>query len=143
MGEERKEMDPIEEVGKSIDYGRPAKKRTFKHRRPNYMQQDVDLKKTPFLFFPPGKEMLFLAIYFVTLPYITGLIFLFFYVSEGKASTFGAVSVDSNFFLVWTIGYELLAALIVLLIVKNAIVFSIRNSSRSRHTKPVKKHRRY
>jgi len=107
------------------------------------MQQEVDLKKTPFLFFPPGKEMLFLVIYFVTLPYITGLIFLFFYVSEGKASTFGAVSVDSNFFLVWTIGYELLAALIVMIIVKNAIMFSIRNSSRARHRQPQKKRRRH
>jgi hypothetical protein len=138
-------MDPIEEIGSSIDYGKPVKKRTYKHKSKNmnYMQQDVDLKKTPFLFFPPGKEMLFLAIYFVTLPYIVGLIFLFFYVSEGKASTFGAVSVDSNFFLVWTIGYEILAALIILLIVKNAIMFSIRNSSRTRDRHSPAKRRRY
>jgi len=141
-------MDPIEEIGSSIDYGKPVKKRTFKpkNKHMNYMQQDVDLKKTPFLFFPPGKEMLFLGIYFVTLPYITGLIFLFFYVSEGKASTFGAVSVDSNFFLVWTIGYELLAALSIILIVKNAIFFSIKNSSRARNrpvSKKQRQHRRY
>ena len=62
-------MDPIEEIGSSIDYGKPVKKRAFKHksRSNNYMQQEVDLKKTPFLFFPPGKEMLFLGIYFVTM----------------------------------------------------------------------------
>jgi hypothetical protein len=137
-------MDPIEEIGKSISYSQPVKKRTVRSNRTNYMQQEVDLKKTPILFFPPGKEMLFLGIYFITLPYIAGLIFLFFYVSDGKAATFGAISVDSNFFLVWTIGYEILAALIVLIIIKNAIMFSIRNSRRPRrNTRTSKKHRRY
>jgi hypothetical protein len=138
-------MDAIEEIGSSIDYGqKPVKKREFKHqsrRASNYMQQEVDIQKTPFLFFPPGKEMIFLAIYFATLPYITGLIFLFFYVSEGKASTFGAVSVDSNFFLVWTIGYEILASLAIILIIKNAIVFSIRNSTRAKQTSRTQKRR--
>jgi len=73
-------MDPIEEVGKEIDYGivvqrKKKAKRTISHV--SYTQQRVDLTKTPILFFPEGKEMLFLGIYFVTLPYITGLLFLF------------------------------------------------------------------
>jgi len=141
-------MDPIEALESSIDYGRQEKKNNFKNTartNNNYLKQEVELNKTPFLFFPPGKEFLFLGIYFATLPYITGLLFLFFYVSEGKASTFGAVSTDSNFFLVWTIGYEILAVLAVLWIIKNAISYSIKNSqamSRSRR-QPPKKRRRY
>ena len=140
-------MDPIEEIGSSIDYGRPIKKKRAKNhsRAASYMKQEVDLQKTPFLFFPPGKEYLFLGIYFITLPYIVGLVFLFFYVADGAASTFGAVSTDSNFFLVWIIGYELLAAFIILWIVKNAIMFSIRNAQRQKQQRRSRKrrHRHY
>ena len=126
-------MDPIEEVGKEINYGRVVQrkkkaKRTISHV--SYTQQQVDLKKTPILFFPEGKEMLFLGIYFVTLPYIAGLFFLFFYISEGKAAVFGSLTVgsDANFFLVWMIGYEILAAVILLWILKSAIVFTLYNT---------------
>ena len=140
-------MDAIEELG-SIDYGKKEKKQTFKQPKQadNYLKKEVELNKTPFLFFPPGKEFLFLGIYFVTLPYIAGMLFLFFIVSEGKASTFSAVSTDSNFFLVWTVGYEILAALAVVLIIKNAIMFSIKNSrsvsSRSSRKTAQKRRRR-
>ena len=123
-------MDPIEEVGSQISYGTPLKKKKKikSSRQVGYMQQPVDLQKTPFLFFPPGKEMLFLGIYFATLPYITGLLFIFFYVSDANAKTFGNIGVDSNFFLVWALGYEVLATIIVLWIIKNAIVFNFKNS---------------
>ncbi len=138
-------MDAIEETAKQIDYGKPIakqkkKKRTVRNST-SYTQQEVDFQKTPFLFFPPGKEMLFLGIYFVTLPYITGLIFLFFFVSDGKASVFGSIGKDASFFLVWTIGYEILAVFILLMIVKGAIMFSIRNSQKRRSGRPKKFHR--
>jgi len=126
-------MDPIEEVSKSIDYGRPVRRVKKKHGNDmatSFSQKPVDLQKTPFLFFPPGKEMLFLGIYFVTLPYIVGLLFLFFYVSKGQAAIFGSITVnsDANFFLVWVIGYEILAAFILLMIIKSAISYSIQQS---------------
>jgi len=126
-------MDPIEEVGKEIDYDRVVQRKKKTKRtinRVSHTQQRVDLTKTPILFFPEGKEMLFLGIYFVTLPYITGLLFLFFYISEGKAAVFDSLTVssDTNFFLVWMIGYEILAAVILLWILKSAIVFTLHNT---------------
>jgi len=69
-----------------------------------------------------------LAIYFVALPYIAGLLFLFFYVAEGKAELFLSLNDDSSFILTWAIGYEIIAALAILFIVKSAISFSIENS---------------
>mgnify|MGYP000455822840 CR=1 FL=1 len=42
-----------------------------------FTQKEVNLAETP-LFFPEGYEKIFLAIYFVTLPYLAGLSFLFF-----------------------------------------------------------------
>jgi hypothetical protein len=137
-------MDPIEAVGRSIDYGTPVKKKKQRNRNTtSFAQQEVDLQKTPFLFFPPGKEILFLGIYFVTLPYIVGLIFIFFYISNGNAALFGNVSTDSNFFLVWIIGYEILAAFILLMIVKSAIMFTIRNNQRTTHRTKRKRYKRY
>ncbi len=135
-------MDPIEAAGSSINYGTPIKRKKRNVRANSFAQQEVDFQKTPFLFFPPGKEMLFLGIYFITLPYIVGLIFIFFYISDGNPALFGSITVttDANPFLTWIIGYELLAAFILLMITKSAIMFSIRNSRR----KPVKaKKKRY
>jgi hypothetical protein len=137
-------MDPIEEVAKSIDYGRPVKRVKKKTNTvinaSSYGQQPVDLQKTPFLFFPPGKEMLFLGIYFAILPYITGLLFIFFYIAEGQAKVFGSITIssDANFFLVWTIGYEILAAVILVWIAKSAIMFSINKSKEEKRRKPKK-----
>jgi len=132
-------MDPIEEISKNVSYSTQTQRRIRSRNNGgmytnSYMKQPVDLQKTPFLFFPPGKEMLFLGIYFAILPYIAGLLFLFFYVSEGKASVFGSITInsDANFFLVWIIGYELLATVAILWIVKNAIMFSINNAQNQR-----------
>jgi len=132
-------MDPIEEVTANINYGKPLKR--IKKRRntmikaENYLQKPVDLQKTPFLFFPPGKEGLFLGIYVAILPYITGLLFIFFYVAQGKPAVFGSVTVSSgtNFFLVWMIGYEILAMIILIWITKSAITHSIKNSAAATH----------
>ena len=92
-----------------------------------FTQKEVDLAETP-LFFPEGYEKIFLTIYFVTLPYIAGLLFLFFYVSEGSPELFLSLSEESSFLLTWTIGYEIIAALILLWIVKMALGFA--NASR-------------
>ena len=97
----------------------------------SFTKQEVTLNDTP-LFFPEGFEKIFLAIYFVSLPYILGLLFLFFYISEGKFKVFLAVNQDSPFLMTWAIGYEILATLIILWIVKSAISFT-RNNSRHKH----------
>ena len=86
-------------------------------------QQNVDLSKTP-LFFPEGFEKIFLLIYFITLPYIAGLFFLFIYVAEGSIELFVSMNDQSSFLLTWTIGYEIIAAIIILSIVKMAIGFA-------------------
>jgi len=81
------------------------------------------LAETP-LFFPAGLEYLFLLIYIVTLPYIFGLLFLFLYVVELKVDLFISLLNKSSFFAIWAIGYEILAAIILLLIFKSAITYN-------------------
>lgn len=92
----------------------------------NFTQKEVDLAETP-LFFPVGYEKIFLAIYFVTLPYIAGLLFLFFYVAEGSVDLFLSLNEEQAFMLTWAIGYEIIAALTLLWIVKMSIQFTKEN----------------
>ncbi|KYJ87728.1 hypothetical protein [Sulfurovum riftiae] len=96
----------------------------------SFAKQEVRLQDTP-LFFPEGFEKIFLAIYFVSLPYILGLLFLFFYIAEGKFEVFLSVNRDSPFLMIWAIGYEILAVLIILAIIKSAISFTHNNSRKT------------
>ena len=96
----------------------------------SFTKQEVSLQDTP-LFFPAGLEKIFLAIYFISLPYTLGLLFLFFYIAEGKFEVFLAVNQDSPFLMTWAIGYEILATLIILWIIKSAISFTKQNSQKA------------
>ena len=104
----------------------------------NFSQQEVDLQKTP-LFFPEGFEMIFLGIYFIILPYIAGILFLFFSVAESSPDLFSSIYENSFFMLTWTIGYEILAAIILLYIVKMSLTFANEN----RKSKPKPSEKRY
>ena len=108
----------------------PAKSKKFS-------QQNVDLAQTP-LFFPEGFEKIFLPIYFITLPYIAGLFFHFFYIAEGDIDLFVSLNEQSSFMLTWAIGYEIIATLIILWIVKMSISFA-NESSKSGANKQFKR----
>ena len=97
----------------------------------SFGQKEVDLAETP-LFFPQGFEKIFLGIYFIVLPYITGLLFLFFYIAEGKTEMFLSLNDDSSFILTWAIGYEIIATLAILYIIKSAISFSMENHKKGK-----------
>ncbi len=87
-----------------------------------FSQKNVAYSDAP-LFFPEGYENIFLLLYFVTLPYIAGFLFLFLYVSKANIDVFLAVYKNSFFILTWAIGYEIIAALALLWIAKMAIGF--------------------
>jgi hypothetical protein len=89
-----------------------------------FTEEEITFDDTP-LFFPEGFEKVFLFIYFISLPYISGLLFLFFYVAEGKEELFLSLNEQSSFILTWAIGYEVLAGLTLIFIIKSAILFSI------------------
>jgi hypothetical protein len=76
---------PMKHAERGISYS-PREAR-IKNKEASFTKQKVSFDDTP-LFFPEGFEKLFLAIYFVTLPYVAGLLFLFFYVAEGKTDLF-------------------------------------------------------
>ena len=100
-----------------------------------FAEQKVDLQKTP-LFFPEGFENIFLTIYFITIPYITGILFLFLYASEGNTELFLSVNEFSSFIVTWAIGYEILAVLGILYIIKMAISFSTAKHKKTSFIRP-------
>ncbi len=104
-----------------------SKEKPIQNKNTNFSQKEVELSQTP-LFFPEGFEKIFLVIYMISLPYIIGLLFLFFVVAESNVERFLAVNQESAFFLTWAIGYEILAVLIILWIIKMALGFA--NESR-------------
>lgn len=116
---------------------RPHEKKKFQSEN-NFGKQEVKYEDTP-LFFPPGLEKIFLLIYFVSLPYIAGLLFFFIYIAKSNYEAFLKLVQESSFIMVWAIGYEILAALVLLYIIKMAITFSIENKpgSKNNFKRPV------
>lgn len=113
-----------------------SKEKPMQNKNKKFSQKEVELSETP-LFFPEGFEKIFLAIYFISLPYIMGLLFLFFVITESNLERFLAVNKDSSFFLTWAIGYEIIAGLTLLWILKMAIGFA--NATRKSAVKQFKR----
>jgi hypothetical protein len=83
---------------------RPDKKR--KKQTTSFGSQKIDLKD--FLFIPEKFEVLFYLLYGIGVPYISGTVFLFFFVANGSYENFKLLNTDA-FLIVWLIGYEIVA----------------------------------
>ena len=95
-----------------------AKRRRRKKKEDStgFLEQDVNLAQS--ILFPDGYENLMLGIYFITVPYIAGLLFIFFYIGSGDTDVFLSLNDDKSFLITWAIGYEVVASLILLWIAK-------------------------
>ena len=81
----------------------------------HYPEKDFTSKKidlSDYLIVIRDYEGLFYTLYFILIPYIVGLIFLFFYVAEGAYSNFNLLDLTS-FLIIWGIGYEVTGILIL------------------------------
>jgi len=89
----------------------------------DFGSQPVDFSK--FIFMPEGYEKFFIALYILIIPYIMGLIFLFFFVAKTNITNFTILDF-STFLIVWAIGYEIVGTIILLLIFYSAFNFKNR-----------------
>ncbi len=62
---------------------------------------------------------------FVLLPYITGILFIFLVIAKANFETFADIKVD-KYFIYWSVGYEVLAFISIVAIIKSAITFKRR-----------------
>ncbi|MEA1919187.1 MAG: hypothetical protein U9N52_05055 [Campylobacterota bacterium] len=79
----------------------------------NFGSQEVDVKD--FIISPEGWEGIMFTFYFLSIPYITGIIFLFLFIARADMENFLVFDLTA-FFVVWAIGYEIVASLILITI---------------------------
>ena len=105
-------------------------------KKKSFLHQEISIQSFPLL--PEGYERIILSLYFLLLPYIAGLIFLFTYVSKWDYHIYLSLNHSNSYLLTWCIGYEIIAGIALLIIVKNAIFHSMQ----SIHSKTKKRFQR-
>ena len=105
--------DPIRATN-NFDASRSFQKRNNRRRKEaSFAQQEVDVKA--YVIAPEGYEAFMFTIYFLTLPYLAGLTFLYLFVARASFTHFLNFKI-SSFFVIWAIGYEILAVIFLILI---------------------------
>ena len=99
----------------------------------DFMHQKVDLVDS--ILFPEGYENIMLAVYFITIPYIAGILFIFFYISKGDHTVFLSLNSEHSFLVAWMIGYEVVAVIILLWIFKLWFVSLFRTNNKTKSKK--------
>ena len=59
---------------------------------------------------------------FILLPYITGILFIFLVIAKANFETFTDIKID-RYFVYWSVGYEVLAFISIMAIIKSAVRF--------------------
>lgn len=105
--------DPIRVRGNMDAANRFQKRNSRRRKEASFAQKEIDVKA--FIIAPEGYEAFMFSIYFVTIPYLVGLVFLYLFVAKASFSHFLNVKI-SSFFVIWAIGYEVVAVIALALI---------------------------
>ena len=81
----------------------------------------ADVHDSEFGIIPEGYGGISYLTFLIFAPWLSGLAFMFFYVAGGDVDTFNGL--ESSSLLTWVIGYEIIAALTLLLIFKKLLVY--------------------
>lgn len=84
----------------------PLKKSSFASKKVDFSQ---------YLVVPSDYEGIAYTVYFILIPYIVGITFLFFYVARAAYTNFSLLDL-SSFLIIWFIGYEITAGIILFFI---------------------------
>jgi hypothetical protein len=90
------------------------KQHILKEKRSDFLHKDRRLEDLPFM----PKSDLGLWMYILFVPYAIGAIFILFYVFRGDLYRFIDIFRDYSSFLIWGIGYEIIAVSIILWVIK-------------------------
>ncbi len=105
--------EPIR-VKSNLSASKSFQQRNNRKRNNNsFAQQEVDIKA--FVIAPEGYEAFMFGIYFITIPYLVGLAFLYLFVAQASFSHFLNFKI-SSYFVIWMIGYEVVAVIILAMI---------------------------
>jgi len=105
--------DPIR-ARSNLDAANRFQKRNSRRRKEvSFAQKEVDIKA--FVIAPEGYEAFMFGVYFLTIPYLVGLSFLYLFVAKASFSHFLNFKI-SSFFVIWAIGYEIVAVITLAMI---------------------------
>lgn len=108
-----------------------------KEKREEFLHKERTLDDFAFL----PKSDFGLLMFAVFVPYIVGAIFVLFYVFHGNMARFVDIFNEYSAFLIWGIGYEILASLTLFFIVKT-VIFSFKATPKDIKAKTPKRRRR-
>lgn len=103
--------------------------RMKRNHQETFGSQEVDLRK--FIIAPEGYENIMFLGYFIAIPYIAGVLFLYLFVAGGHVENFMVLEI-SKFFIVWAIGYEVVAASLLLIIFYSFLNFKSKKNTKRR-----------
>lgn len=131
--------DPNNHRNNQMYYNQLVREKSYKQARsqkqelqvmPSFASQKVDF--SDHLFVVEGYEGIFYTLYFLSIPYITGAIFLFFFVAGGNYDNFMLLDMNA-FLIVWLIGYEIVATLILIAIFISFLKYDRTPKKKNRH----------
>jgi len=102
-----------------------------KAQEDDFLSQEIDYRR--FIFAPEGYEGLVLSLYFLLLPYLIGLGFLFVFIARASYEYFLDFDL-SSYFVIWAIGYEVTAISFI-----GLIILLWMNHTLNRHKKEQKR----
>lgn len=99
-----------------------------KKREEDFFSKSFDYRDV--VFAPEGFEAVMFGIYIILLPYLAGLAFLYLFIAEGNFEYF--VEFDlASFLVIWSIGYEVIAGLIMVGVLLNAVRYYTKKGQES------------
>ena len=91
----------------------------------SFGSQKIDFSKMAF--FPEDYAGIFLTVYAIVIPYVVGATFLFVTIAGTSFDNFMLLDM-TKFFIVWAIGYELVATFLLLFIFISFLKFNKQNN---------------
>ena len=96
--------------------------RTIK-KRDSFLSQKIFIKE----YINLSEDMITIIFFisFLLIPYGVGVLFVFFIFAKNSIDIFKSIDID-EYYILWSIGYEIIALFLLLLILKSAIAFKFK-----------------
>lgn len=101
---------------------------TMRKTKQSFGSQNVDVND--YIISPAGWEGLMLSLYFLFIPYASGALFLFLYIAKVQFEKFLLLDM-SSLFVVWMIGYEVIAVFLLFMIFLSYLKFLKNNAGKN------------
>ena len=91
-----------------------------RNKTDNFLKKKFEI--TDYINLPEGVANIIFFISFLVIPYIVGITFIFIIIAKASIETFSSINID-GYPVYWSIGYEVIASLLLFIIIKSAISF--------------------